>query len=152
MATFSKVNDFVKNMNEVVNMSADTIALAFSNTAPSSETSNPTADTNGILGNVTQISYANWTDDLTVDRVLTAGNKSSAQTGGTYTFDYTADIVITASGGPIATFRYIYLWDDTPTSPVDPLCNVWDHGSGISLADSDSATIQFNASGIYTVT
>ena len=151
MATFTKINDWVLNLHEVVDIDADELELAFSNTAPASETSNPTADTNGVLANVTQIAYTNWTDDLTVDRVLTSGTLTHTQTSGTFTLDYGADIVITASGGSIATFRYIYLFDDTPTSPADPLACVWDHGSGISLADSDSATIQFNASGIYTL-
>ena len=151
MATVSKINDFLLNLNEAIDIDDDSIELAFSNTAPASETSNPTADTNGILGNVTQISYTNWSDDLTVDRVLTAATLTHTQTGGTFTLDYGADIVITASGGAIATWRYIYLWDDTVTSPVDPLIVVWDHGSGITLADTDTATLQFNASGIYSM-
>ena len=151
MATVSKINDFLLNLNEAIDIDDDSIELAFSNTAPASETSNPTADTNGILGNVTQISYTNWSDDLTVDRVLTAATLTHTQSSGTFTLDYGADIVITASGGAIATWRYIYLWDDTVTSPVDPLIVVWDHGSGITLADTDTATLQFNASGIYSM-
>lgn len=151
MATFTKVNDFVLNLCEVVDIDGDALKLAFSNTAPSSESSNPTADGNGVLANVTQIAYTNWTDDLSADRVLTSGTTTHTQSSGTFTLDYGADIVITASGGSIATWRYIYLWDDTPTSPADPLFNLWDHGSGISLGDTDSATLQFNASGIFTL-
>lgn len=152
MATFAKINDFVTNLvNTPMDLNSDTVRLAFSNTAPASETSNPTSTGNGILGNVTQIAYTNWTDDLTVDRVLTAGSISSANSAGTHTYDYTADIVITASGGAIATWRYIYLLDDTIATPVDPLICVWDHGSGISLSTSDSATLQINASGIFTL-
>lgn len=151
MATFTKVNDFVLNLAEVMDLDNDQLELAFTNTAPASETSNPTADTNGVLANITQISYTNWTDDLTVDRNLTLANVSSTQTSGTYTLDYTADIVITASGGAIATWRYIYLWDDNPTSPADPLLCLWDHGSGIALGDGDSATLQVNASGFFTI-
>ena len=123
-----------------------------SNTAPASETSDPTADTNGILGNVTQIAYTNYTDDLTVDRVLTNATKLSTTSAGVYTWDYGADIVITASGGAIADFRYPYLFDNTIASPVDPLVSVWDHGSAIALGTGDSAAFQINASGFYTVT
>lgn len=151
MATFTKVNDFVLNLCEVIDLDGDQLELAFSNTAPASETSNPTADTNGVLANVTQIAYTNWTDDLTVDRNLTSGSVTTTQTGGTFTLDYTADIVITASGGAIANWQYIYLWDDNPTSPADPLINVWNHGSAIALGNGDSATLQFNASGIFTL-
>lgn len=151
MATFTKVNDFVLNLCEVIDIDGDALKLAFSNTAPGSETSDPTADGNGVLANVTQIAYTNWTDDLTADRVLTSGTLTHAQSSGTFTLDYGADIVITASGGAIADHRYIYLWDDTPTSPADPLICVWDHGSAISLGDGDSATLSFNASGIFTL-
>lgn len=151
MATFTKVNDFVLNLCEAIDIDGDTLQLAFSNTAPASESSNPTADGNGVLANVTQVAYTNWTDDLTADRVLTSGTTTHAQTSGTFTLDYGADIVITASGGSIATWRYIYLFDQTVASPTDPLICVWDHGSGIALGDGDSATLQFNASGIFTL-
>lgn len=151
MATFTKVNDFVLNLCQAIDIDGDTLQLAFSNTAPGSESSNPTADGNGVLGNVTQVAYTNWTDDLTTDRVLTSGTTTHTQTSGTFTLDYGADIVITASGGAIATWRYIYLFDQTVASPTDPLICVWDHGSGIALGDADSATLQFNASGIFTL-
>ena len=151
MATGSKINDFVLNLAEVIDLDGDAWHISLSNTAPASETSNPTADGNGVLANVTEISYTNYSDDLTADRILTAGNLTHTQSGGTLTFDYTADIVITASGGALATWRYLYVWDTTPTSPADPLLGVWDHGSGITLADGDTATIAFNASGIFTM-
>ena len=59
MASFVKINDFVANAVENMDLESDQLKVALSNTAPSSESSNPTADTNGILGNVTQISYSN---------------------------------------------------------------------------------------------
>ncbi len=151
MATFTKINDWLENKaNGTVDMNADTFMIALSNTAPASETSDPTADNNGVLANVTQIAYTNYTDNLTVDRTLEG--ITSAQAAGTYTLDSTVNITVTASGGAIAGFRYIYLYDDTSTSPADPLVCVWDHGSTINLADGDSANLTFNASGIYTQT
>lgn len=149
MATYTKINDAIENMvNAGMSLDSDTLIMAFSNTAPSSEASNPTGDGNGVLGNVTQIAYTNWTDSLTTDRQLTG--VTSAQTSGTYKLD-AADWTITASGGSVATFRYIYLANDTIVSPVDPLLSAWDHGSAISLADGDSANINFNASGIMQI-
>ena len=150
MATFTKVNDFVLNLCEAIDLDGDELELSFTNTAPTAGT-DATADGNGILANISPISYTNWTDDLTVDRVLTSGTTTHAQSSGTFTLDYGADIVITASGGAVADFRYIALFDDTVTSPTDPLICYWDHGSTISLAASDSATIAFNASGIFTL-
>lgn len=148
MATGSKIADWIENMGTVANLASDSFKIALSNTAPASEASNPTATGNGVVANVTQISYTNYSDDLTVDRTLQS--VTFAESGGTTTFD-AANFVITASGGTLATFRYIYVFDDTPTSPADPLVGVWDHGSGISLANTQTATITFNASGIFTV-
>lgn len=149
MATGSKIADWIENLGTVVNMASDTFRIALSNTAPSSETNNPTAAGNGVLANVTQISYTNYTDTLTVDRTLEG--VTWAETGGTTRFDAN-DFTITASGGALATFRYIYVYDDTPTSPADPLVGVWDHGSSISLAAGQTATITFHANGLFTVT
>lgn len=148
MATGTKIADWIENMGTVVNMSSDTFKVALSNTAPASETSNPTATGNGILANVTQISYTNYSDNLTVDRTLES--VTWAEASGTTKFD-AGDFIITASGGALATFRYIYVYDDTPTSPADPLVGVWDHGSGITLADTQTATITLHANGLFTV-
>ena len=150
-ATFTKINDWIVNMaNGTVDIDADSFKIALSNTAPASEVSNPTADGNGIVANVTQISYTNYTDTLTVDRVLQG--ITSTRTSGVYTLDSTVDFTITASGGSLAAFRYIYIFDDTSTAPADPLCGVWDYGSAITLLTGDSAAITFNASGIFTIT
>ncbi len=149
MATFTKINDFLEGINEAEhNLASDTLQIALSNTAPASETSNPTSTGNGILANVTEIAYTNYTDDMTTDRVLEGVTSNEAS--GTYTLDAN-DIVITASGGALATFQYIYLFNQTSATPADQLIGVWDHGSGISLGDGDSATISWNASGIFTL-
>lgn len=60
------------------------------------------------------------------------------------------DIVWTASGGNIATFRYAVLYNDTPTSPADPLIAWWDYGSSISPAAGETFTVDFGAS-IFTL-
>lgn len=118
MATYTKIQDWVEYMAEGANLGSDTFAIALSNTAPSAEGSNPTLSGNGLLANVTQISYTNYTDDLTVDRVLES--VTSTESGGTLTFD-AADFTITASGGSLATFRYIYIYDDTLAGVLTPL-------------------------------
>lgn len=77
MASFNKINDFVKNAVENMDLASDTLIVALSNTAPGSESSNPTADGNGVLANVTQISYTNLSS-------RTLANVTSTQTSGTY--------------------------------------------------------------------
>jgi len=138
MASFVKINDFVANAVENMDLESDQLIIALSNTAPSSESSNPTADTNGILGNVTQISYSNLSS-----RNLTTS--SSGQSGGVYKL-VLADLTLTASGGSVAAFRYIYIYNDTVTSPADPLIGYYDYGSSLTLNDGDTFTIDFSAS------
>ena len=67
------------------------------------------------------------------------------ETGGTATVTGT-DVVITASGGAINTFRYVVYFDTTPSSPLDPLIGWWDNGSTVDLADGESFTVDFGAS------
>jgi hypothetical protein len=145
MATFVKINDFAEDLaNGVHNLNSNTLRLALSNTAPGSETSNPTADGNGVLANVTQIAYTNVSGGV----APTLDSSVVSLSSGTATLD-AADEVILASGGAIPTFRYIYLYNDTPAG--DPLIGYWDYGSALDLADGEQLTVQFDASGILTV-
>ena len=138
MASFVKINDFVANAVEIMDLESDQLIIALSNTAPSSESSNPTADGNGILGNVTQVSYTNLSS-----RSLTTS--SSGQSGGVYKL-VLADLTLTASGGSVAAFRYVYIYNDTVTSPADPLIGYYDYGSSLTLNDGDTFTIDFSPS------
>jgi hypothetical protein len=98
MASFTKVNDFVVNLANAMDLDADTLIVALSNTDPTSGT-DVTADGNGILANVSQISYTNLSS-------RTLANVTSTQTSGTYKLS-ADDLTLTASGGSVAAFRYI---------------------------------------------
>ena len=143
MATFTKINDFVEAVAEKKhNLGSDTLTVALSNTAPASESSNPTADGNGVLANVTQVAYTNLSS-----RAITTS--SSAQTSGTYKLVLT-DLVLTASGGAVAGFRYIYIYNDTATN--DELIGLYDYGSTLTLQDGDTFTIDFDGTnGVLTL-
>lgn len=142
MATYVKINDWAENEGEVADLDGDTFIVALSNTAPGSETTPPTGDGDGVLANVTQVAYTNCSS-----RTLSLA--SSSQTSGTYTIDFT-DLTLTASGGNVGPFRYVYIYDDTPISPADPLVCYFDYGSSITLASGETLDITFNASGLYT--
>lgn len=144
MATFNKVNDFVEHLAEKVhNLGADQLEVALSNTAPASETSNPTADGNGVLANVTQIAYTNLSA-----RTLTTA--SSAQTGGTYKLTIN-DLVLSATG-TVAGFRYIYIFNQATVSPTDALIGYYDYGSTLVLNNGESLTLDFDGTnGVLTV-
>lgn len=135
MATFNKVNDWVEYFTEAVNAGSDQFVVALSNTAPASETSNPVSDGNGVIANVTQVSYTNCSSR----NVTTA---SSAQTSGTQNISLT-DLTLTASGGTVGPFRYVYLYDDTVAG--DPITGYWDYGSSITLNDTETLDIDFAA-------
>jgi hypothetical protein len=137
MASFNKVNDFVVNAVHNMDLESDQIVVALSNTAPGSESSDPSADGNGILGNITEISYTNCSS-----RNVTTS--SSSQASGTYKL-VLADLTLTASGGAVGPFRYIYLYDDTVTSPADPIIGYYDYASSLTLNDGDSFTVDFSA-------
>lgn len=138
MATFTKLNGFIEHVYEGVhNLGSGTLTVALSNTAPGSESTPPTGSTSAcVLANVTQVSYTNCSS-----RVITTS--SSAQTSGTYKL-VLADLTLTASGGSVGPFRYVYIYNDTPTSPADPLIGYYDYGSSITLADTETLLIDFD--------
>ena len=137
MASFNKVNDFVVNAVHNMDLESDQLAVALTNTAPGSESSNPTADGNGIVGNLTQISYTNCSS-----RNLTTS--SSSQSSGVYKL-VVADLTLTASG-TVGPFRYIYIFDDTVSSPADPIIGYYDYGTSLTLNNGDTFTLDFSPS------
>jgi len=130
MAAFVKVSDFVEDIcNGVHNLNTGTLTLALSNTAPASESPNPTGAGNGVLANVTQSSYTNLSA-----RVLQ--NTSISISGSTASLN--ADTLVLTASGAVAEFRYVYLYNDSAGS--DNLIAVWDYGSGVTLADTETFT------------
>jgi len=140
MAAFVKFEAFTEHLAEKVhNLGADALTIALSNDAPS-------ASLDAVLADLTsQVSYANCSA-----RVPTISG--SVQTGGVYKLTL-ADLVLTASGGSVGPFRYIILYNDTPTSPADPLIGYYDYGSSITLLTGETLTINFDdANGVLTIT
>jgi hypothetical protein len=133
MATFTKIQAFVENLAEKVhNLGADTLKVMLVNSPA------PVA-TNSVKGDLTEISAGNGYSAGGTAATIS----SSAQTSGTYKL-VLADVVFTASGGSIGPFRYAVLYNDTPTSPADPLIGFWDYGSSITLAVGESLTVDFD--------
>lgn len=143
MATYNEINDWLANMVEVSNLETDEFMIALSNTAPGSEGTPPTGDGDGVLANVTEIAYTNLSS-----RVITT--TSSSQAAGLYEL-ILADLILTASGA-VATFRYVYVYNNTPTSPADPLVCYFDYGQEVTLADGETFTIDFDdANGLFQI-
>ena len=133
MADFNKFQQFVGDLGlGVHNLNTGTLNIYLSNTAPS-------AADDAVKGDLAEIStgggYSGPQDT----------QNSYAESGGTGTLTGTA-VTITATSGGVAQFRYVVLYNDTPSSPADPLIGWWDRGSALDLAEGDSFTWKPNNS------
>lgn len=141
MVVFNKTDAFTEDLAEQAHdLGADLLTLALSNVAP--------LVTNALFANITEIAPGNG---------YTAGGQTitvtaSSQTSGVYKL-VADDEVFTASGGAIATFRYVVLYNDTPTTPLDPMIGWYDNGATVDLADGETFTVDFDqAGGVLTIT
>lgn len=134
MATFNKFYSFVEALAEKVhNLGSDQLMVALTNTIP--------VNTNTQLSNITEIAYTNLGS-----RVITTS--SSAQTTGTYKLTL-ADLSIAATG-PVATFRYVVIYNNTATNKE--LIGWYDYGSTVTMANGDLFTCDFDqAAGLLTI-
>ena len=138
MASFVKFNQFVEDIAKGVhNLSTGAITVALCNAA------NAPVASNTVLANLTQISYTNLSSRLCT-------TSSCAQTSGTLKLILN-DLVLTASG-TVAAFRYVVFYNDTPTSPADPLIGFYDYGSDLTLSNGETFTIDLdNTNGLLTL-
>ena len=140
MATYQKFQQFVEDLAEQVHdLGADTLKVCLSLSAP--------LVTESILSDISQIASG---DGYTTDGE-TPSITSSAQTTGTYKL-VLADVVWTATTGSFGNFRYATLFNDTPTSPLNPLIGFWDYGSTVDLGAGETFTWDADPSnGILTI-
>ena len=140
MATYNKFNQYVLDLaNGVHDWDAHTYKLMLTNTAP--------VATNSVKANLTEITAGNgYTAGGAATTITTSVSSGTAKAVGT-------DVTWTASGGTVGPFRYVVLYNDTPTSPADPLVAWWDYGSAITLSIGDSFTADVNATnGFWSLT
>lgn len=137
---FSKFNTFVADLAEKVhNLSSDSLKVMLTNTAPSA--------TNAVKADITEIAAGNG---------YTAGGNSAAitsctQTAGTLKLILANPATWTATGGLIGPFRYVVLYNSTPTA--GNLIGFYDYGSALTLSSGDNFSVQFDATnGVLTLT
>lgn len=131
MAALTKFDVFSENLAEKVhNLDTDTLKVYLTNTTPS-------VSADFTITDLAEISAGNG---------YTAGGfdiqNATSRTGGTTSLT-AVDVVITAAGGAIGPFRYAPIYNDTSTSPADPLLFYWDYGSSLTMADGESILIDF---------
>lgn len=104
----------------------------------------PSASGDAVKADLAEISAANGYPSGGSDVQNTL-----SETTGTATVAGT-DVVWTASGGSFGPLQYIPLYNDTQTTPADPLVAWWDYGSAVTVLDTETFTVDFGAS-IFTL-
>lgn len=134
MATYNKFQDFVE---QLCSAKHDLTAGGHVLKAMLVNSPAPVA-TNSVKADLTEIAAGNG---------YTAGGEDAqntlAEATGTATVSGTK-IVWTASGGSMAAFRYVVLYNDTQTVPADPLVAWWDYGSALTLLVGETFTVKWN--------
>lgn len=140
MAVFNKFQDFVEQLGKGKHdFSTHALKVALTNTAPSAA--------NTVLADIIQIAATGGyvAGGYVLDGVIWA------EAAGTAKLTIT-DEVITAVGGSVGPFRYIVMYNDTTTLPADALIGWYDYGSSITLADTETLTIDFDGTnGVLTL-
>lgn len=132
MAVFNKFESFVEAVAEKKhNLGADTLKVMLCAAA------NAPIASNAVKADLTEIAAGNgYTAGGTA-----ASISSSAQTAGLYKL-VLADVVFTASGGSMTTFRYAVLYNDTAAN--DELIGWYDYAANVSLAVGETFTVDFD--------
>lgn len=128
MAAFNKFNLFVDDLaKKVHNLGSDTLKVMLTNTAP--------VATNHVKADLTEISAGNGYAAGGTATTPTLSNSS-----GTEKLVCT-DVVFTATGA-VGPFRYAVLYNSTAAS--GNLIGWWDYGSSVSLANTETFTVDFD--------
>jgi hypothetical protein len=138
-ASFIAYDSFKRDLiNGTMDVDTDTFICGLSTSAYT-----PNRSTHETVSNITNELSGNGYARQTLASVAL-----TEPTTGTWMFD-SADPVFTASGGSIVA-RYYWVFDDTPTSPADPLCH---YGlldttpADVTATDGNTLTLEVNVSG-----
>lgn len=137
MAAYQKFQDFSEQvLKGVHNFSTHVFKVVLTNTAPLA--------TNTVLADIVQIAAIGGyvAGGYTLDTVVLS------ETGGTAKVTI-ADEVITAAGGSVGPFSHAVVYNSTAAG--GPLVGFYAYGSSITLADTETLTIDFDAAGVLTL-
>lgn len=144
MATFNKYNQFVQDLASGVHQlqtgTSHVLKVALSDSAPD-------ASTHATRSQITELT----TGGGYTSGGISVGTITGSQTSGTFRLIGGTDPVWTGSGAGF-TARYAILYNDTPTSPADPLIGWWDYGSSVTIGDGETLTVDLDqVNGILTL-
>lgn len=138
MATYNKFDVFTKHLIDGDHdFNANVFKVMLSAFAPGAA--------NTSKANITEISAVSG---YTAGGATTTISTSTA--GGIA--KVTGSNVSWTSSGTIGPFRYATLYNDSATSPVDPVIAWWDYGTDVTLNNGESLTVGFDqTNGIFTI-
>jgi len=144
MATFNKYEQFVLDLASGVHQlqtgTTHVLKVALSNTTPN-------AATHAVRADITELTTAGGY----TSGGISVGTITGAESGGTFKLTGGTDPVWTGSGSGF-TARYAILYNDTPTSPADPLIGWWDYGSSVAIGAGETLTVDLDqTNGILTL-
>ena len=131
MAAFNLFDDFAEQLAKGIhNFGTDTIKMFLSNTIPTA--------TDTILVDITEIAYTNISGGVAPTVPVAVSNAADTV--------LTSDAVVITATAAVPTFQYYGLYNDSAVSPADALICWFDHGSAVTLADTETFTVNFNSS------
>lgn len=139
MVAYNKFSQFTKDLIDGVHdFDAHTFKVMLTNIAPIAG--------NTVKANLTEISAG---FGYTAGGATTTAATSTAAGVAKVMF---SDVVFSASGGSIGPFRYVVVYNDTPTSPAYPLIAWFDYGASITTLTTESFTVDFDGTaGLLTI-
>jgi hypothetical protein len=139
-SALNKFNAFTHELGKAThNLSTHSLKAAFTNTAPSAA--------NSVLADITQIAASGGyvAGGFALDGV------SWTTSGGVAKLTIT-DEIVTATGA-LGPFQYVVIYNDTQTSPADPLIGWLDYGAAVTLQNQEALTLDFDGTnGVLTIT
>lgn len=141
MAAYNKFQDFVEQLllaKHDFSAAGHVFKVYASNAAPSASLDAVKAD----LAEITAVNgYPSGGTDI---------QNSVSETTGTATVAC-VDVVWTAAGGSFGPLQYVAVYNDTQTSPADPLVAWWDYGSAVTVNDTETFTVDFGSNSLFTL-
>lgn len=135
MSLYKRFDAFVNNLvGGVHDFSSHTFKVYLTNSPPN-------AASHSVKSDIAEISSGNG--------YVSGGNQTSItlnRSGGTVTVSNSDPATWTASGGSIGPFQYAVLYNDTPSSPNDPLVSYFDYGHQTTILDGETAKVDFSKS------
>ena len=133
-STFSLFDEFGSELGKGTHqLNAHTFKIVLTNTAITKAGSTVVADLTKITANGG------------AEKTVTCTWAETGAGTGIWRFSVGADQTWTASGGSFGPFQYAVLYNDTPTSPADPLIGYWNYGSAITVNDTETFTLDVDA-------